>query len=118
MNGSSRPATSGRAQNHRLFLAARRRRHDDRRTLIALVLNERFAGRGLLRSVVLVPWAMAPVSVGVLWSFIYAGDLGLLNGLLNDLGMGRWRGPGSATAFAPSISWLSRKSGIRRRSPR
>ena len=31
---------------------------------MALVLNRRFAGRGLLRSFVLVPWAMAPVSVG------------------------------------------------------
>ena len=31
---------------------------------MALVLDQRFVGRGLLRSV-LVPWAMAPVSVGV-----------------------------------------------------
>ena len=55
---------------------------------MALVLNERFPGRGFLRSVVLIPWAMAPVSVGVLWSFIYAGDYGALTGLLNDLGLG------------------------------
>ncbi len=54
---------------------------------MALLLNERFIGRGVLRSVVLVPWAMAPVSVGVLWSFIYAGDYGALTGLLNDLGL-------------------------------
>jgi multiple sugar transport system permease protein len=59
-------------------------------TLIALVLNQRFAGRGFLRSIVLVPWAMAPVSIGVLWSFIYAGNFGLLNGLLNDIGLGSW----------------------------
>ncbi len=58
---------------------------------MALVLNERFPGRGLLRSVVLVPWAMAPVSVGVLWSFIYAGNYGALTGLLNDLGLGQPR---------------------------
>lgn len=66
--------------------------------IIALVLNERFIGRGLLRSVVLVPWAMAPVAVGVLWSFIYAGNFGFLNGLLHDLGMGSsatpWLGNG------------------------
>lgn len=65
---------------------------------MALVLNERFAGRGFLRSVMLVPWAMAPVSVGVLWSFVYAGDYGALNGLLNDLGLGflatPWLGDG------------------------
>lgn len=67
-------------------------------TIIALVLNERFPGRGFLRSIVLVPWAMAPVSIGVLWSFVYAGNIGLLNGLLNDLGLGflatAWLGDG------------------------
>lgn len=40
--------------------------------LFALVLNQKFPGRGFLRSVVLVPWAMAPVSIGVLWSFVYS----------------------------------------------
>lgn len=66
--------------------------------MFALVLNQRFLGRGLLRSVVLIPWAMAPVSIGVLWSFIYAGNFGLLNGLLHDLGLGSlataWFGDG------------------------
>ncbi len=66
---------------------------------MALLLNERFTGRGILRSVVLVPWAMAPVSVGVLWSFIYAGNYGALTGFLNDLGLGGlaipWLGDGS-----------------------
>lgn len=54
--------------------------------VFALVLNARFPGRGVLRSVVLVPWAMASVSVGVLWSFLLAGDFGGVNGVLNDLG--------------------------------
>ena len=62
--------------------------------IFALILNERFAGRGFLRSTVLVPWAMAPVSIGVLWSFVYAGSFGLLNGLLNDIGL-----PSLATAW-------------------
>ncbi len=62
--------------------------------IFALILNERFAGRGFLRSTVLVPWAMAPVSIGVLWSFVYAGSFGLLNGLLNDIGL-----PALATAW-------------------
>lgn len=57
---------------------------------IALVLNKAFFGRGFMRSVMLVPWAMAPVSVAVLWSFIYAGDVGTLNAALNDLGLGAW----------------------------
>ena len=58
--------------------------------VIALVLNKAFFGRGFMRSVMLVPWAMAPVSIGVLWSFIYAGEIGTLNAILNDLGLGAW----------------------------
>ena len=65
---------------------------------MALLLDRRFPGRGLLRSVVLVPWAMAPVSVGVLWSFVYAGNYGALTGFLNDIGLGSlalpWLGDG------------------------
>ena len=66
---------------------------------MALLLNERFFGRGVLRSVMLVPWAMAPVSVGVLWSFIYAGNFGALTGLLNDLGLGGWALPWLGDGF-------------------
>jgi len=67
--------------------------------VMALLLNERFAGRGFLRSVILVPWAMAPVSVGVLWSFVYAGNYGALTGLLNDLGLGNWALPWLGDGF-------------------
>ncbi len=66
--------------------------------IYALVLNENFKGRGFLRSVVLVPWAMAPVSIAVLWSFVYAGNFGLLNAFLHDIGLGAlatpWLGGG------------------------
>lgn len=67
-------------------------------TVFALVLNQRFIGRGVLRSIVLVPWAMAPISVGVLWSFLFAGEFGAINGILNDLGLSAlatpWLGDG------------------------
>ncbi len=69
---------------------------------MALVLNMKFPGRGLLRSIVLVPWAMAPVTVGVLWGWIFDGSYGALNGLLLDLhiisGPHQWLGNGT-TAF-------------------
>lgn len=69
---------------------------------MALVLNMAFPGRGLLRSIVLIPWAMAPVTVGVLWGWIFDGSYGALNGLLLDLGIiakpRQWLGDGT-TAF-------------------
>jgi ABC-type sugar transport system permease subunit len=54
---------------------------------MALVLNQSFPGRNFLRSVVLVPWAMAPVAVGVLWSWMLNGEYGTFNAVLFDLGL-------------------------------
>ncbi len=54
---------------------------------MALVLNQNFPGRNFLRSVVLVPWAMAPVAVGVLWSWMLNGEYGTFNAVLFDLGL-------------------------------
>src|SRR4051794_6433894 len=63
---------------------------------IALVLNMNFPGRNLLRSLVLVPWAMSPVAVGILWSWMFNGDYGTFNGILFDLGL-----------IHESIRWLA-----------
>lgn len=54
--------------------------------LMALSLNEKFKGRGVMRSVMLLPWAIAPVVVGQLFTLIYSGSYGVLNGLLLELG--------------------------------
>ena len=67
---------------------------------MALVLNLSFPGRNFLRSIVLVPWAMAPVAVGVLWGWMFNGEYGTLNAILFDLGLIEkpihWLGNGSA----------------------
>jgi multiple sugar transport system permease protein len=53
--------------------------------LIALLLTERFPGCGLVRTVVLVPWAIPPVVNGLMWQWIYDAKVGALNGLLVSL---------------------------------
>jgi multiple sugar transport system permease protein len=69
---------------------------------MALILNARFPGRDFLRSIVLIPWAMAPVAVGVLWGWMFNGEYGTLNAILFDLGLIsrpiHWLGDGD-TAF-------------------
>jgi multiple sugar transport system permease protein len=55
--------------------------------LIALLLNEPFTGRGLVRTVALVPWAIPPVVNGLMWQWIYDAKVGALNGLLVSLGI-------------------------------
>jgi multiple sugar transport system permease protein len=55
--------------------------------VLALVLNETFFGRGVLRSLVLLPWAMPGVVNGLMWRTIFDAKTGALNGLLTDLGL-------------------------------
>jgi ABC-type sugar transport system permease subunit len=54
---------------------------------IALVLNHRFPGRGVLRTLVILPWAIPPVVNGHLWKWIFNGEYGAFNGLLYQLGI-------------------------------
>ena len=54
---------------------------------VALVLNERFAGRPLMRSLLLIPWSLSRVVVGLLWIGILDFEFGALNGLLHNLGL-------------------------------
>jgi multiple sugar transport system permease protein len=46
---------------------------------IALVLSRRFRGRGLVRTLVLLPWALPTVATARMWEWIYNPDTGLLN---------------------------------------
>ena len=55
--------------------------------VFALVLNRDFRGRALLRTVIIVPWAIPPVVSGHAWRWIFNGEYGALNGLLWQAGI-------------------------------
>ena len=55
--------------------------------LFAQVLNQEFRGRGFLRAVVIIPWAIPPVVNGHLWKWIFNGEYGAFNGLLYQFGI-------------------------------
>jgi len=55
-------------------------------TLIATLLNQEFKGRGILRTVILIPWAIPPVVNGIMWKYILDSSYGVLNGILFKLG--------------------------------
>src|SRR5262245_58493732 len=54
---------------------------------MALVLHERFVGRPLMRSLLLIPWSLSRVVVGLLWIGLLDFEFGALNGLLWRLGV-------------------------------
>lgn len=55
--------------------------------MIALVLHARFAGRGLLRAAVLVPWAIPTVVSARMWGWMFNDVYGVVNELLLWLGV-------------------------------
>ncbi len=54
---------------------------------VAMLLNEKFRGRALVRTLVLIPWMVPPVVNGFLWGWLLNGEYGALNGLLYQLGL-------------------------------
>ena len=54
---------------------------------LALLLNRSFLGRGLARSVSLIPWVTPGVLIGLMWRWIYDGNYGVLNDLLLRAGL-------------------------------
>ncbi len=55
--------------------------------LAALVLNAGFPGRVVLRSIILIPWAIPPVVNGLMWKLAYNANFGVLDGTLTKLGL-------------------------------
>lgn len=53
--------------------------------IIALVLNQKFYMRALVRGLVLIPWVLPSVVSALLWSWILDGTYGLLNDWLTRL---------------------------------
>ena len=54
---------------------------------VALLLNHPLRGFGVLRALVLLPWAIPLVSAGIMWKLILHGQFGALSGLLFQFGL-------------------------------
>ena len=63
----------------------------------ALVLHARFRGRGLVRAVTMIPWALPTAIMALAWAWIFNDSFGVANDLLRRLGL--VEGP---------VAWLGR----------
>jgi multiple sugar transport system permease protein len=66
--------------------------------IAALLLNEKFRGRGIYRAVLLLPWVVPPVVAGTSWMWMYADQDGIINLTLRNLGI-----------IDKPIYWLSKR---------
>lgn len=62
---------------------------------IALVLNQSFRGRGIVRTIAIIPWALPTAVMGLGWAWIFNDQYGVINDLLQRLG-----------AIEIGINWL------------
>lgn len=54
---------------------------------IALLINERFRGSGLIKVALLLPYAIPGAVSAVIWNWIYDPSFGVMNGVLYSLGL-------------------------------
>lgn len=68
--------------------------------IIALVINSNFKGRGLMRTAMLIPWAIPTVVSARMWQWMYNDVFGVINDLLvTRLGL-----------FDSKIAWIANPS--------
>ena len=67
--------------------------------IFALTLNEKFIGRGIIRVLFLVPWAISGMVAALDWKWLYNDTYGIFNVLLKQLGI-----------IKLSIPWLGHKT--------
>ena len=53
--------------------------------LIALLLNRNFKGVGLVRTIIILPWAIPGIVTGAMWKWIYHSEYGVLNAVLSGM---------------------------------
>ncbi|RWP90648.1 MAG: sugar ABC transporter permease [Mesorhizobium sp.] len=56
-------------------------------TIVALVLNAEFRGRGVVRAAILIPWAIPTIVSAKMWQWMLNDQFGIINVVLLNLGL-------------------------------
>jgi trehalose/maltose transport system permease protein len=72
-------------------------------TIVALILNASFPGRGIMRAIILIPWAIPTVVSAKMWNWMLHDQFGVINDLLLRLGI--IASPVSWTAQSATALW-------------
>ncbi|MGO4525062.1 carbohydrate ABC transporter permease [Microvirga sp. 2MCAF35] len=73
--------------------------------VVALILNAAFPGRGLMRAIILIPWAIPTIVSAKMWSWMLHDQFGVINDLLLRIGL--IAAPVSWTANADTALWAA-----------
>ncbi|GGE93194.1 carbohydrate ABC transporter permease [Mycetocola zhadangensis] len=79
---------------------------------LALLLNSDLKLKGLTRVLALIPWAMPPVVIAIVWRMIYNPNSGPLNGALEAIGIPGVNWLGDFSTALPAVILVGVWSGI------
>ena len=54
---------------------------------VALVLNKQFIGRGFVRGLMILPWALPTVVNAIMWKWIFNANYGVFNAIMVNIGV-------------------------------
>jgi len=72
-------------------------------TIVALILNREFIGKGPLKLILLLPLVVTPVAIGITFNLFYDPTIGFLNYVLNTLGLPQSGWVTEAKTVLPSL---------------
>lgn len=79
---------------------------------LALLLNSNLRLKSLTRVLALIPWAMPPVVIAIVWRMIYNPNSGPLNGFLESIGLDGVNWLGDFSTALPAVIVVGVWSGI------
>jgi multiple sugar transport system permease protein len=72
-------------------------------TIVALILNREFTGKGPLKFILLLPLVVTPVAIGIVFNLFYDPTIGFLNFMLSRLGLPQSGWVTEAKTVLPSL---------------
>jgi multiple sugar transport system permease protein len=70
-------------------------------TLTAILLNQQFPGRSIVRSITLIPWVVPSIVAATTWAWMFHTEFGIINYMLT-----------SADVIPSPIGWLTNKDTV------
>lgn len=72
-------------------------------TALALILNRSFKGKGVVKTLLLLPLVATPVAIGIVWNLFYDPTIGILNYVLSVLKLPQSGWVSDAKSVMPSL---------------
>lgn len=74
--------------------------------LLALLMNQHFVGKGIVKTLFLLPMVATPVAVGLVWILIYEPNIGIANMFIQGLGFEPKEWLASPNLVMPSLIFV------------